>query len=617
MSGYNYAWNYVTDGVGNYGLFPAGEFHGGKVSTDALGNVDITFPNTLKMSSCVTVQATNANYECLAVPHSGKTLSWEEVLSIPEGTSEADAVGLFGIPFPFYADGELQGSYLLVKGYRSAHQSSRQIGSYSPRVYGTYVTVNLSFYRLPYDTETTPVETRIDSGANVSAIVYASGLDDVDASETCLEFFFASQTPSNWDDYVHQVFVGISNRFEADGNKGCNYSLWMPNMRDSLYNFEYYFGKFNPLSHEYTPEYGDGGEPSGYGQNGEDPSHNFDSDDIDPSDLPTLSVLSSGFVNVYRVSSGLLQNLGQALFPEPVWGQAATSEIDALTKLSNYLGAILFNGKLMDYIIDCHIVPVQVPAGSNAYIRAGGRELENPNSGNKYSAPTVTTAYVKKSCGSLSIPEAFGNFLDYTVRCKLYLPFYGYVEIPAEYWNGGTISVEYAFNVLDGTFVAYVKGSAKHSKLNSLIGQYSGVAITHLPIRGQDYSQIVSGLISTGVGVAGAAVSGGTSMLAGGSLASGVNAVLSAKPNMINNGSSNSSSAMMMHKKPYLIIEYPAPQFSYSYPKEKGMPLNISDTLGKYGGMTVADNPVLDGIPCTEREKERIRAALKSGLIFR
>ena len=72
----------------------------------------------------------------------------------------------------------------------------------------------------------------------------------------------------------------------------------------------------------------------------------------------------------------------------------------------------------------------------------------------------------------------------------------------------------------------------------------------------------------------------------------------------------------MMHKKPYLIIEYPTSQFSTRYPKEKGLPLNVEGTLGQFGGLTIAENPILNSIPCTENEKIRIKNALKEGLIF-
>ena len=67
----------------------------------------------------------------------------------------------------------------------------------------------------------------------------------------------------------------------------------------------------------------------------------------------------------------------------------------------------------------------------------------------------------------------------------------------------------------------------------------------------------------------------------------------------------------------YLLIEFNEAQFSTKYVEEQGLPAVVKKTLGECEGFTQASNPILDGIPCTEAEKERIRTALASGLIFK
>lgn len=406
----------------------------------------------------------------------------------------------------------------------------------------------------------------------------------------------------------------------------CDYGLWNP-VQDRITTITGTSHGWN--SALYSGNYGSGAEPGGYGQDDENGSHDFSSDDIGLPTAPVLGATSSGFYNLYYLSDGELSDLGEAMFPHFPWDSVDPSAhpVETISTVLSYLGSMTEHSKIIDYFIDIHIVPCNVQAGNRKHITAGGRDFYgkywNPATeqyeDRPYTALTVSSPYVSNSCGSVTIPECYGNFLDYMVRCKLYLPCYGYVEIPAEYWNGGTISVDYMFNIIDGSFVAYVRGRAKHSLLNSLIGQYSGVAITHIPIRGADYSNIVASLTAGTIGAIGATsmIGSGIGALAGASALSNFGSVATAKPNMINNGSSNSSSSMMMYKTPYLIIEYPTPQFSERYPKEKGLPLNVSSSLGAYGGMTIAEDVVLDGIPCTEREKERIRTALKSGLIFR
>ena len=568
-----------------------------------------------------------------SVFRSGPTIDFEWCEdNLPQGTSQSQAIDLYAVEFPDSIDVTMSApDQLVVKAYRSPIYSNRKIGN--TEYYGNYINVTLGVYRRRF-VNGVATDTRLTTNT-ITAQIYQGGAVDVGMVESRLEFFYLDETlkakiigslfgfsqqlnPEYWEAFqVGDFFLGISTcaAVPSNGTFWTNYTLWCP---EHLYFDNYIDG--NPTGKEADPVWGDASDTGGYDK--DSGTHDFHSDDIHHSDMPTLSAISTGFLNVYKVTSGLLSSLGAALFPSPDPQSFTPNDI---VKAIYELAAAQHNGKLIDYVLDCHIVPVAVPAGAAAAITVGGKMLENPDNGSHYSANRVTQSYVTVSCGALTIPEAFGNFLDFTVRCKLYLPFYGYVEIPPDYWNGGTISVEYAFNIIDGSFVAFVNGRAKHSKLNSLIGQYSGSAITHIPVRGQDYSQVISGFVSSGMGaVAGAgagfatagpmgAAVGGVANLLGSTLTN----VMNAKPNMVNNGTMNGSSAMMMHKKPYLIIEYPTPQFSTRYPHEVGLPLNVAAPLGAYGGMTIADNPVLDGIPCTEREKERIRAALKSGLIFR
>lgn len=616
------------------------------------------------------------------IMRSGPELFWDDIIdNIPVANIESeDAVELYSVEYPDSHLGNNSPDQLVVKAVRTAAQYNKKISTATK--YGNSTVVSLGVFRKRFSGGNVTYQ-RLTSQP-IRATVYQPQAVDVLNVETRLEFIY---TDYNWlydiinmlglsydDPAVENLklgdfMLGISSTALVDGiaSHYSDYRLWYP-QQDA---FDDYISGL-PTSEVLSDTFGLGANTGGYD---EDPgSHDFHSDDIVHSGAPQLSALSSGFVNAYKVTSGLLTDLGKALFPQKLLSMDATGLSDAqvLLKAFRYLIDNQHNKGALDFIIDCHIVPVNVPTSGTRNITAGGTVLYNPDpdhpddptQGTPYPAPVVSGLYVSKSCGSITTPEAFGNFLDYTVRCKLYLPFYGYVDIPPEYWNGGTLSVEYMFNIFDGTFVAFVNGKSKHSNLNSLIGQYSGVACTHIPISSRDYSQIISGIVSLGIGVAGT-VAGGeiagqlayrtavttatmgktfetakeakeahdlgrgvgdmarsnaritTAGQAVSQAASGLSNVLSMKPSMCNNGTSNSSSAMMMHKKPYLIIEYPTPQFSVGYPDESGLPLNVFAPLGSYGGMTIAENPVLDGIPCTAEEKDRIRMGLASGLIFR
>lgn len=556
------------------------------------------------------------------------TMSYEWVRdNIPEHpntapTSDEDSVALFGVAF---VKGDDPTSRLLVI---RANRSAVKTGMIDPRDpterFNLYTITFLPFMRIYQSVEEDIyTESRLSNNGALTCDVF----EGTQVRMECFDQRFITEdgeiTDVNDNVVETSFFFGLSSWVQAtlpnSGDTGRTwYALWCPEQE----SFAEYFGDGGPYGVGQNIYYGLNSVQGGYGFDGDGGTFDFRSDHIGIPTAPTMGVTSSGFYNIYKLTGqGVLADFGRALFPQLPWDEPVENTMQGIAKVINYLGQVNQSGKLLDYILDIHIIPCAVPYGSLQHITVGGREFYNEQ-GYPYQANVVDSPYVSQSCGSLAIPEAFGNFLDYTVRCKLYLPFYGYVEIPPEYWNGGWISVDYMFNVIDGSFVAYVSGRAKHSNMNALIGQYSGCAVTHIPLRGADYSAVVAGIITTGAGIAGSVggLAVGNLGIAGAgasAVASGLGQLFSAKPNMVNNGSSNSSSAMMMYKTPYLIIEYPTPQFSDRYPKEKGLPLNVASSLGSYGGMTIATDVVLDGIPCTEREKERIRTALKSGLIFK
>lgn len=368
-----------------------------------------------------------------------------------------------------------------------------------------------------------------------------------------------------------------------------------------------------PEGEEYSPEFGPASEPDGYGNGGAIGSHDKHSDHSGIPAKPQYGFTSAGFLNHYKISSMGLEMLGEALFPEPVL--ASTSVQEAVDKLI----ANQWNSKVLDYVVDCRVIPVEPSAPNLQNISCGGKVLVNPSTHNPYAAYLITEDFVDVDCGTINTPLVEGNFLDfYGMHCKLFLPFYGFVDIDPEYWMGATIGVYYRFNCMDGSFMCWVTSKAFRSDMDvdDVIGQYSGNACIHLPISSQNYAQVVNGLITTGASIVGVAATGdvlGTAI----SAASGAEKVANSRPTLNKSNSYSGSSAMMSKRTPYLLIEFNEAQFSTKYVDEQGLPAVVTKTLGECEGFTQASNPILDGIPCTEAEKERIRSALASGLIFK
>lgn len=329
------------------------------------------------------------------------------------------------------------------------------------------------------------------------------------------------------------------------------------------------------------------------------PKQDNSSDTIPLPSSPTIGVTSAGFINVYKPSVNSLAGLGDILFPNVA---SATDVVDAVIKLCETLA----NQNLINYVIDCHVIPAAPVTGQNANIKVGFRDTG-------ISVPRVTNDYVDVSCGSLSIAEYYGNFADFLyTRSKLYLPFLGFVDVLPEFWQAGTISVDYKFNVIDGSFMVYIRSTSSKSQLyQSVIAQYSGVACSHFPLTGVNYSAMVSGILGAGI----AAASGGTSAAVLGSAYSAANTFAQGGNVQQSNGY-NSTAALMGIRKPYLLIERPVASYSAKYAHSKGYPSNIATALSNVTGYTEIEDIDLTGIPLTQTEIEELRTLLSDGVYF-
>lgn len=314
---------------------------------------------------------------------------------------------------------------------------------------------------------------------------------------------------------------------------------------------------------------------------------------------PLIGVTSAGFINVYNPAIGALQGLGDILFPNVA---SATDIVDAVLKLCETLA----NSNLINYVIDCHVIPVQPQIGVNANIKVGFRDTG-------ISVPRVTNDYIDATCGSLNIREYFGGFQDFLgTRSKLYLPFFGFVDVRPEFWQGGTLSVDYKFNVIDGSFMCYVRSVSSKSQLNgSVIAQYAGNACLHFPLTGVNYSQMVSGIVGAAVTMASG---GGSTAVLGGAL-SAANTIAAGGNVQQSNGYS-STAALMGVRTPFLLIERAVPAYSAKYAHDKGFPTNIATLLSNVSGYTEISDIDLTGLPFTADELNELRQLLAEGVYF-
>ena len=377
---------------------------------------------------------------------------------------------------------------------------------------------------------------------------------------------------------------------------------------------------------EKSEEYGNYSENGGYGGGSFDDS----SDAFGLPSLPSLGVSEVGFINVYNPSKGQLQGFADELFPNFEMPKPSTATgLEAVAEnLANTFEVIgdfaesYVNAGLVNYVIDCHIVPVAPTTSGASKIKVGFKTFN-------YSPAKVSSDYVEFDCGSLEIAEYYQNFLDYEgTKAKLYLPFIGFVDIKPEWFQSGKLGVTYHFNVIDGSCIAFVIATSSKSKLkNTVVATFGGNCCVHMPITGVNYSSMISGVVGGAVGIASNASNmiktnqrdKGTVMsnIEGATgIASNLADAVGAKPSIEQSNGYNAGMSFMCYRRPYLLIERPVASFSKNYPKEQGLPLNVTKKLGSMKGFTTCTAPVVDNFHCLEEEKEMIKQALIEGTIF-
>lgn len=275
-------------------------------------------------------------------------------------------------------------------------------------------------------------------------------------------------------------------------------------------------------------------------------------------------------------------------------------------------------------------------------IKIGWFETQNPDS----------RAYVKSNefdtinLGTKYITPKFYNCLDYEPYTKmtLYIPFCGTVELPMATFMGHNINLKLNVNHRTGEIEALIFNNG------ILWGSLVGTAAIELPLSGSKSIEYIQrklqldnektdtkydGIRSVLGNAVGATISAVHHNVAG-AVGQGVmgiidglhsidkvqriNYEISHTPNKITSiQKGNTSISQMNVMYPFISIQRPVmlPDFSEEiYSKTIGHATLQNKKLKQLRGYTEACNPILDGLSCTETEKEMIIKALQDGCIF-
>ena len=341
--------------------------------------------------------------------------------------------------------------------------------------------------------------------------------------------------------------------------------------------------------------------PGGGGDGSDQDNYDPDSDPNPVPGLPTISAVDTGFITLYNPTAYELRSL-------------ATYMWSGLFDLNTYKKIM---ADPMDAILGLSIVPVNVPSSGSSAVTIG-----NINTGitlNKASAQ-----YVALDCGTVKISEKWHAYMDYSPYTKLniFLPYIGSHELNIDEVQGTTLGVVYHVDVLSGACVAFITANGR------VIYEFSGQCSVSIPITAHDFTQTIMALGQLAAsGAAGAVTtiaSGGLSapvsaaMISGGitAAANTANNVAANKPRVSQSGNLSGSNGLLGIQTPYIFMERPRLCVPASQNAYTGYPSYITYTLGTLSGFTQVQDVKLNGIGCTEEERNEILSLLREGVIL-
>ena len=281
----------------------------------------------------------------------------------------------------------------------------------------------------------------------------------------------------------------------------------------------------------------------------------------------------------------------------------------------NALGAYLWSSDFISLIEKMFTQPIDAVIGLHTLYHAGlplgGSETIKLGSipATGCTGTLVTNQYCQVDCGSVAIPEYYGNVEDYQPysAAQIFLPFIGFKEIDINDIMGGSVYVKYGIDILTGACVATIGVMRDH--VSQALYAFEGNCAIQQPVTSADYSRLISGLITIGAGIA----TGGTgaAVLGAGTLLSGAHRITYPRSGQI-----GANTGAYLQKKPYILIRRPLAFNASNYQHYYGFPSKWTVTLGQCHGYTKVSDMHLDAIQCTDDERQEIERLLKLGVMM-
>lgn len=293
----------------------------------------------------------------------------------------------------------------------------------------------------------------------------------------------------------------------------------------------------------------------------------------------------SNLVPTYKISKQALNDLGRF-----IWTDNAFSNIK------------LLNNSPIDNILSLMYMPVDITNGSASNVILG-------NIDTNISGVKLEQTMIKKTYAQFTMPRYNNGFLAFEpyTSVSLYLPFVGMTELQPKDVCGYEITIEYAFDIVCGSFGVFVYTSKGGGK--TLIFTSQGECCVNIPLSSSNLSNYQASLLQTGVSLIGDVATKNV----GGASSDIVNiATAQNKPSTF--GSPSSMIGALCPSYCYYIVRTPIILLPENFAHTKGYICMDTYKMSDLKGFTKLSNDVdLSGFDCTESELERLRSILTSG----
>lgn len=330
-----------------------------------------------------------------------------------------------------------------------------------------------------------------------------------------------------------------------------------------------------------------------------------------PPDTPIPPDTGDGATPIVTPIAGSASSLWKIYNPS----QAEIDSFGAWLWSSDFIDQIkkLFNDP-MQAIIGVHKVFCTPAVGGRTTIKCGYLDSEVPSN-------WVSNQYTHIDCGTVNLPEYFGNVFDYDpfTRVSLFIPCVGIVPLDVAEVMRSSITVKLHCDVLTGALLAEVNVIRDQS--GGILYTYSGSCIVTYPVSSGTYmgavANVVSVAASVAAGIMGTVASGGALAPAVvGAAGAAVSGLAHTRTNVQHSGAFSGAAGVMGGKIPYLIITRPQTRMANKYPEYDGVPANFTSRLGDCTGYVKVKEVHLKVADAYESEIAEIENLLHQGVLI-